>query len=170
MSILASDFATRIQELAAQSEADLESVGFPMIMQKAPGVITSDWLVESAQIAGAQREYASAAMVSIRSRLMAATQMAIVQRMELEQAHDRVVIEQISRLISRSLSWEERKSHTRLGVLEEEIRLRAAEAQLAKLADFAKSAEDAQRAWRDTEWALERQLKLMQLRHALGEV
>ena len=44
-----------------------------------------------------------------------------------------------------------------------ELRLAAAKAQVREL-------EDCYEAWRQTEWALDRQVRLLQLRSALGEV
>src|SRR5690606_19817406 len=102
--------------------------------------------------------------------LSAAVAMLTALEQDIEDDFDRAVLGNSKRAIAEGTAWQERKAAASLAVLDRRIELRGYELRLAEAKAQVRELEDCYEAWRQTEWALDRQVRLLQLRSALGEV
>jgi hypothetical protein len=163
-----SGYAGKIVEITERAASIAKEVGFPEVL--AHGTVTNDWLMEQLLFAGARRERASQLLSDLRTLLVAPEEMVKAQALELRTKRDGVLMKHAGGSITQGHAWGEREAAANLSVIEDTMELRRAEQALARLRDIVRTADDAQRAWRDTEWAVDRLLRLQQLRTHLGEV
>lgn len=158
-------------EAMAEVEArHRQRLAFPSVFREAEeGGWPSD-LAVVAQQSAAYRERMGEVVSQARFALAAAVAMVTALERDIEDDFDRSVMGQAKRAIAEGTAWQERKASASLAVLDRRIELRGYELRLAAAKAQVRELEDCYEAWRQTEWALDRQVRLLQLRSALGEV
>lgn len=127
-------------------------------------------LVVAAQIAAANREFMGETVARARRLFGAAEAMLYGLEWDLTVEFDRALVDDGQRYIATGWAWREREAQANLSVLDRRVEFRGAELRIKDAKSKVKEVEDVFQAWRDTEWALDRQARLLSLRHALGEV
>lgn len=142
-----------------------------------PDVFSSGWtmdvpsaLATIAQQVAASREYAGELLSRARKDLSVAEAMFSALEHDAGVEWDRAVDGQRSKMIAHGAAWGEREASANLSVLDRRVELRGFEMRLRNARGQVRELEDVFQAWRDTEWALDRQARLLSLRHQLGEV
>lgn len=159
-------------EAMAEVEArHRQQLAFPTVFRAAEE--EGGWPSELAAVAqetAAYRERMGELVAGARFALSAAVAMLTALEQDIEDDFDRAVLGNSKRAIAEGTAWQERKAAASLAVLDRRVELRGYELRLAEAKAQVRELEDCYEAWRQTEWALDRQVRLLQLRSALGEV
>jgi hypothetical protein len=129
-----------------------------------------DQLVELAVQAAANREFAAESLARARRLLSTAQAVQTAMEHDTRTAWDEAVIDQMRQMIGNGTAWGEREAQANLSVLDRRVEMKGVEVQIQNAKGRVRELEDVYQAWRDSEWAIDRQVKLMALRHQLGEI
>jgi hypothetical protein len=135
-----------------------------------PTLMHPYFVQEMATRAAATREFVGAQLAKSRRYLSVLEAMFSGFEHDLQVALEQATDEAASSLIARGFAWQERSARANLSVLERRVDHRGVELKLRNAKSLVREIEDCYQAWRDTEWALDRQVRLLQLRHAIGEI
>lgn len=152
---------------------DLRSgVTYPDVMRSfdAGGEDDPGDLTQAAQVAASQREFTGSRLAAARAEVRLAREMVRNLRERVEDARDVRLSTEASRLISRGMAIQERVADANLSLVDRMIDVRASEFRLTQIEVEADFIEAVHRAWRDAEFGLDRLARLLQFRHALGEI
>lgn len=127
-------------------------------------------LVEDAQVAAANREFTASEVAVARRRFALVEMYHSAMEHDLNVEKEKALDDNAQALIARGYAWGEREAKANLSVLDRRVEMKAAEMKVKEARAKVRELEDVYQAWRDTEWALDRQAKLLALRSQLGEV
>lgn len=127
-------------------------------------------IAETAQLAAASREFMGELLSRARRGLAILEAMYAASEHDLSVELDQAIDGHSQRMIAGGTAWQERAAKANLSVLDRKVELRGMELRVRNAKSQVREIEDCYQAWRDTEWALDRQVRLLQLRHAIGEV
>lgn len=127
-------------------------------------------ILGQAVLAASYREFWGEVLGRARRYMSLVEGMAKAARHDYDAAVDATLTRDATKLINRSYSYEERRASAAVSHAEDRVRLRAVEIQFARARGVLAQIEQAHRAWRDTEFAIDRALRVWSFRHALGEM
>lgn len=160
-------FAGVISQVQGLWESRLEH---PQIFSGFMDLDVPSALVSMAQRAAASREFAGETISRARRQLALAEAMFVALEHDVAVEFDQQVSDQMRSMIANGTAWREREAAANLSVVDRRVEQRGMELRLRNARAQVRELDDVFSAWRDTEWALDRQVRLLALRHQLGEV
>lgn len=168
--MLESEVRADLDKISDRVTGLAEGVEYPELMGSLHSDSAAVDLVEAAQLAAAQREFVGSRLADIRYQESLAKQMVKMVAERMADVKDGNLSTNFGRLSSRGMAAQERLAEANLSVAERMVDLRAAEYRLVQIEATTARVDAAWRAWRDAEFGIDRLVRIMQLRHALGEL
>lgn len=152
------------------SKARESALPFPKVFSDPVDLSIPGALSDFAARAAASREFMAEVVSRSRRAVSLAETMLVALEHDVSVEVDRRLVEQSNRMIAGGSAWQERSAAANLSVLDRRVELRGVEMRLRNAKAQLREMEDCYEAWRQTEWALDRQARLLQIRSQLGEV